>query len=183
MKKVLFTVALVVATFVSANAQFYLGGSLGVETNSNTNPKSSFSISPEIGYYINEKVDVGLDFTFLTSKSQSDAKYSGWEIAPYARYSFCQLGKFEVIGKASVGFGGVDYVGLKSTNFGFNISPILAYSLTKKVVLFTQLNCLSLNFTSISPDGGDSSTHFSFGANANNLVNTSNFPIGFIYKF
>ena len=38
MRNVLFTVALVVATFVSANTQFYAGGSLGFENNSEINP-------------------------------------------------------------------------------------------------------------------------------------------------
>ena len=182
MKKVLLILVVAVATFFSANAQVYVGGSLSFQSNTDIEPKSSFFINPEIGYYINQKFDVGLDFFFQTVKYQADVKGSSWGIAPYARYSFFQFGKFDVIGKGSVGFSFYDSSG-KSTNFNFLVSPILAYSLTEKIVLFTQLNCLSLSFVSGSPDGGESWSRFGFGASTNNLVNTSNLPIGFIYKF
>jgi len=188
MRNVLFTVALVVATFVSANAQFYLGGGLGFENNSELNPKSSLWIFPEVGYCINKKIDVGLEFGFAKEKQQNDLKSSLWSIAPYTRYSFYQLGRFEAIIKGSAGFTYVDgYMQVdrpysKTADFRLKISPILAYNLTEKIVLFTQLNCLSLTFALINPEDSDYSHHFRFGA-SNSLINTSSLPIGFYYKF
>jgi len=183
MKKVLLTLVVAVVTLVGANAQFYGGGSFNLLSNSDEGMKSNISINSEVGYYINEKFDVGLDLGFSFTKRRDDRESSSWSIAPYARYSFFQLGKFEVIGKASTGFYNIDYDGVKSTAFTFNVSPILAYSLTEKVVLFTQLRCLSLNFTSSFHDGDHLNSSFNFGANTNNLINTENLQIGFIYKF
>ena len=188
MKKVLLFVTLVVVTFVSANAQFYLGGTVGFESNSELNPKSSFWVFPEVGYYINKKFDVGLEFGFAKEHQQNDMKSSLWSIAPYARYSFYQFGKFETLIKGSVGFTYVDgYMQVdhpygKTTDFRFHVSPILAYNLTEKIVLFTQLNCLSLTFALIKPEDSDYSHHFRFGA-SNSLINTSSLQIGFFYKF
>ena len=182
MRNVLFTVALILATFVSANAQFYAGGSLGFESNSNSNPKSSVWFSPEIGYYITPKFDVGIDLGFAAEKQQNDMETSSWSFLPYARYSFYQLGKFEVIAKGSAGFTYADTFTGKSTNFRMNISPILACNLTEKIVLFTQLNFLSLTFVLTNPEFGDTSHQFRFGA-SNYLVNTGNLSVGFFYKF
>ena len=180
MKKTVFSLLVVLATLFSANAQFYAGGSLGITSSSNANPKSAFEISPEVGYYINEKFDIGLGLGFSKQKTQNDYEYTSWSVAPYARYSFYQLKNFEVIGKGSVAFSGT---GNSGTTIGVNISPILAYNLTEKIVLFTNLNCFSLNFTSFSPDSGESSSHFSFSTSTRGLLNTSNLPIGLIYKF
>jgi hypothetical protein len=190
MKKVLLTVALTVATFVGANAQIYVGGALGFETNSDKTPldvsvnKSSFSLAPEVGYYLTDKFDIGLDLAFTTGKYQNDDKFTGWAIAPYARYSFFQFGKFELIGKGTIFFGGEDTDnGYKGTEFGVSVFPVLAYSLTDNVVLFSNLKFAGLNFTNTSPDEGDSYTHFGLGVNANSVVNTGDFEIGFVYKF
>ena len=202
MKKVVLVIGLAVAS-MAVNAQLYVGGSLGFSSDSETsknakNEKSAFTFSPEVGYYLSEKLDVGVDLS-ITSGQVGGQGYSEFAAAPYARYSVLQFGKFEVIGKASVGFGAFDYskiAGGKGTKLGVNVSPILAYGLTDNWVLFTQLNCLSLNFTATTPDGGDTYTHFGFGVDANNLVNTaekidvaatdpivSGIQIGFVYKF
>ncbi len=187
MKKVLLIVALALATFAGANAQWYAGGSLGFESNSDKSgidPKSGFSLAPEVGYYLTDKFDIGLDFGFVTGKNQSDDKFSYWIIAPYARYSFLQFGKFEVLGKGSLFFSGYDFDnGDKGTEFGINVAPIVAYNLTDNFVLFTELNFVSLNFTSVSPDGGDTYTQFGLGVDANGIANTGNIQIGMVYKF
>ena len=180
MKKTLFSLFVVLIAIFSANAQFYAGGSLGFNSNSNVNPKSAFEISPEVGYYINEKFDIGLGLGFSKQKTQNDYEYTSWSVAPYARYSFYQLKNFEVIGKGSVAFSGT---GNSGTTIGVNISPILAYNLTEKIVLFTNLNCFSLNFTSYSPNKGSSTSKFGIETSTNNLINTRNLPIGLIYKF
>ncbi len=193
MKRVIFTLVLVATTILGANAQWYLGGSLGFKSNSeetNTDPKSGFGVVPEIGYYLNDKFDIGLDFGFSSFKNQNDKKGSSWAIAPYARYSFFQVGKFETLAKGSVFFGGTDgfmldntFYDRKFTTFGVEVAPLLTYGLTDKVVLFSQLNFLKLNFASITPDGGDAGTSFGLGVDTNDVTNTGNIQIGFVYKF
>ena len=184
MKKVFLTFVVAIATIVCANAQFYIGGGFGFEANSDDNPKHSFSISPEFGFYITQKFDVGLDLSLRSSTTQSNTESTSWVFAPYARYSFFQLEKFEIIGKASVRYAGSEgYYGNKVTSTGVHVSPLLAYNVTRKFVLLTQLNFLSLSATLFSPDGGSSYTRMSFGVNTNNFVNTGNMQIGFILKF
>ncbi len=190
MKK-LITLAIVIFSVVGANAQYYVGGSVGFQSNSketNTNPKSAFTIAPEFGYYLNDKLDIGLDIEFSFDKEQNDDKTTGWAVAPYARYSFFQVSRFEVLAKTSLFFGGdkKEYASggdSKSTNFGLDLVPLLTYGLTEKVVLFSQLNFMRLNFTSTKPDGGDARTSFGIGVDANNVMNTGNIQIGFVYKF
>ena len=182
MRNVLLTVAFVLATFISANAQFYLGGSLSLENSYAGESKTSLWIQPTIGYYINNKFDVGVDFGFNAYNGPSETKLSMFFLEPYARYSFFQIGRFEVLAKGSAGLISLDNSTLKSTRFRLYASPILTYNLTDKIVLFTQLDFFSFSFALDFPKDGDLSYSFHLGA-SNNLVNTSNFPIGFYYKF
>ena len=183
MKKTLFSLLVVLAAIFSANAQFYAGGSLGITSNSDANPKSALEFSPEVGFYITKKFDVGLGLGFKTQTSQNNNEYTSWSFAPYARYSFYQFGKFETLVKGSFALGGNDNAGAKSAFAEFSVSPILAYNLTEEIVLFTNLNCFSLSLSTYAPEVGNSSSRFNFRTTTNGLLNTSNLPVGLIYKF
>ncbi len=213
MKKALLTVALAVATLVGANAQWFVGGGIGFNTNTakdgdgNQLYKSNeFTFTPEVGYSLTEKLDVGLDLSIGTEKTKEgadpEAKGSSWAVAPFAQYSFIEFGKFKVIGKASLSVGGtsgydidattgdIELAGddkLKMMAFGLNITPSLHYVLSDKFTVFGNLNFLTLGFNSatVKYDGDKvgSLTGFNFGVDANNLANTGNIQLGFVYKF
>ncbi len=185
MKKVLLTAAIAVATVFAANAQWYVGGAIGIQSNSEKvgDPKFGINIAPEVGYYLSDKFDVGLDLTFGFSKSQADTKTTDFVFAPYARYSFLQFGKLEVIAK---GQAYIDYThsktgsadGTGSTAFGLRVFPQVAYGLMDNIVLFT-----NLNFASFYVEGGDPGASFGIGVDANNLATLGDIQIGFVYKF
>ena len=61
MKKIL-VAAVVAFSSLAANAQIWMGGSLGFDYTDNDNSKAvtTFTISPEVGYTLDEKWDLGL---------------------------------------------------------------------------------------------------------------------------
>lgn len=235
MKKVLLLVAMVCMGFF-ANAQLYVGGGLGVDFGS-TKPKEGdkskdfgFFISPEVGYSLNDKMDVGVNLSLGVAKYERDIwdgingafdnlglgdmdldwddvelakelKLTTWQFAPYFRYSLVEFGKFKVLGKASLYvLGGkgtlVPHTGniepeYKITQFGLNVTPMLTYDLSEKFVLFTDLNFLSLGFSSskMKIEVGDffsdenTNTGFNLGVDANNAYNVGAITVGFAYKF
>ncbi len=212
MKKGLLTVALVIATIFGASAQVWIGGAAGFNSNSIKNDDgnnilsaSEFSIIPEIGYSVNDKIGVGLTLGFGTegAKRRTNERISGssFSIAPFVQYTALELGKFQLIGRATLGFdshtgygfnedGIVELIGddnSKLTSFGVNVTPFLHYVINDKFNVFGAMNFLSLNFASMSVkyDGEKlgSVNVFNFGVDANNVANTGALQIGFIYKF
>lgn len=196
MKKLL--VLVVAALFaVSASAQLYVGGSLGFSMESVKNDNgdklgtvTAFSLFPEIGYSLNEKIDVGMSFGFgmVSSKPEGmDAiKSNAWEVAPYLRYSLVEFGKFKVMAKASLYAEGYkdDLITQKeATAFGLRVIPVLGYGLSDNFVLLANLNCFGLGVRSEKIKAGDSSFGFGLSGNTNNVMNTSDFQIGFAYIF
>lgn len=195
MKKVTLIMFVAVIGILSANAQFYLGGSLKFGTKT-AKPEggtkttgSQFSIMPEAGYHLNQDLDLGLVLGFSNVKDQNDVKTSNWGVSPYARYSFVEFGRLSVWGQAAFFAGGsdVDKLKTKSTVFGLTVSPVLKYSLSNRFDLMTNLNFFNIGFsqTSTKVDGKKVSTDTSFGLGINSydIATLGNISIGFIYKF
>jgi len=97
MKKYLFMALFAVAA-ISANAQVYLGGTLSLGT---SNVKvgdndgvstTTFGIIPEIGYNITDVFAIGTELGFATSKTEDAKAVNCWEVAPYVRANFAELG-------------------------------------------------------------------------------------------
>ncbi|WP_294593397.1 outer membrane beta-barrel protein [uncultured Bacteroides sp.] len=85
MKKiVMFLFVMMVA--LSVKAQVYVGGTLSVWHDSDLE-STTFIISPEIGYNLNEKWAIGGNIGFAYNKVD-DVKSTAFAIAPYARYSY-----------------------------------------------------------------------------------------------
>ena len=87
MKKVFLTFALML-TAMAASAQFYVGGGVGYsKTESGNNEATVFSITPEVGYVINEDWSVGATLGFENVEDVSKT----FTVEPYVRYTLCQL--------------------------------------------------------------------------------------------
>ena len=214
MKK-LFLIAGLMLTIWTVNAQFYLGGSFGIYENTGKNGQDkkvgfsylNFSIAPEVGYNISDKIDMGLSLIFLNNtrkayqfvgdEMSSKTITTGWGLSPYIRYSIYKFGNFDVLGKAALNYSNntskfYDEAGNQndkrsSTVFGLNISPILFYNLSDRIALYTQLNFLGLDLSSMTEKTSDvktgSSSTFKLGANTDNLATFGELQIGFVYKF
>lgn len=102
MKKLFITLAFVAATFF-CQAQFYVGGSLGLSgTGGKTTVSSSaselstndpkginFTIAPSVGYMFSDNLGAGLDFGFGFDRSKSEQDIAG---TTYTNKSLNQYG-------------------------------------------------------------------------------------------
>ena len=184
MKKIILTVVIALLVGISANAQFYIGGSLSFshssskieEVENSSQPFYTFSISPEIGYQLNEKTAVGLSLSSHLSSSENqpiisniifgiqETKRTDFGIAPYIRYSFLKWKKFDLLGMANVyinkgtttiateldypfGNGFDSKNKTKTTTWGAMIQPVLCYNVSDKLILLSHLNFFRLGFS------------------------------------
>lgn len=174
MKKSILTLALIFFVTV-ANAQIFVGGGVGFNTQSgkvtisdgsNSKEVSSgtstrFSIAPLIGYNLNEKLAVGFQAGFGMSDINSTPNVNPtnsfiyWYANPFARYSFLKFNKFSVYGQGNLNISVNNSKvkvnssissGPSSLNFGFSVFPGMLYDLNKRISLFTELNFFSLSF-------------------------------------
>lgn len=205
-KKNLLVIALAFIT-VAINAQFYVGGSLGYSSvadknddGEKTSSTSNFSFAPKVGYDLNEKFSVGLGFSLgnsgiKTYDSDGDElanpKVSTWEITPFARYTVAEFGKISLLGEGIIFWGGTttdsgisNSPKVKSSTYGLNIAPIIAFAATNRISIEASLNFLNLRYSSEKPDTDFDATRsrFNFGVNSDNLINTNSIQLGFIYK-
>ncbi|MDR1402910.1 MAG: hypothetical protein LBJ60_04305 [Tannerellaceae bacterium] len=195
MKKVTLIMFVAVIGILSANAQFYLGGSLDFKTKTEKpkggakSTQSQFSIAPDVGYSLNQDLDLGIALGFNNEKDISSFKTSSWGISPYARYSFVEFGRFSVWGQAALFVGGskMNKLKTKSTSFGLTLSPVLKYSLSKQFDLTTGLNFFNIGFsrtaTKVNGKKQGTDTSFGLGMDTGDIATLGNVSIGFAYKF
>ena len=196
MKKLFIALALAAATFVGANAQFIIGGTIGGGVNftkasydgddlaSSTN--GGFNIGVKLGYAINDNMEIGLkagiDWMQVTNKTYSpDTKTTtdglGWYVTPNFRYAFLNSNGFQLGLQADVelfGDNGASY-GWNSFGFGINAKPFVAYNVTDHFVVDAELNFIGLGFNYIMnteetapyADDEHKANVFNFGLNVN----------------
>ena len=182
MKKFLVAAALLAAVSAQSFAyDFYAGGSLSY----NTSVASSFNFSPEVGYYLNDKMDVGVDITYIKNNLNSTlSEQTSWAAAPYLQ---CRIAKYGALGlylKGSVYYSRDKFAdGNDTENYGITVTPNVKYALTDRITLFLGLNFLNLSAGVSKDKFGGNTSGFSFLGDANNVVNTGNAQIGFTYNF
>jgi outer membrane protein len=202
MKKIIITIAL--ASFALASqAQLFVGGSIGFETESgkrtfngvSTDMPSCylFEFSPKIGYFISDKFAVGLQPELLIGAVKSisnnvESKHSitSWHLDAFARYEMLSIDKLAFIMKGTIGFGGY---GCKRSNggtitkgnpgswFGINVVPILSYRFTNKFSLEAEFNFLNLGFNRTTNKQADNSSNKTTFNNFVFGVNSANYFI------
>jgi outer membrane protein len=204
MKKIFVAIALVLAASAS-NAQFFVGGSLNLnsgsekENDDKTESYSYFSITPKLGYYLTDEFAVGLRVGYFSDTDKEfdpdfEDKLTGWEFAPFARYTVFSSGKFSIFGEGVLSFAGssTDDDDYKVSNVGFYVAPVLSYKLSDNFSLESSLNFLGLGYnrtkTTVdnplsSDDDVSVSSGFGLNADSDNLIDVSNFTIGFVYEF
>ena len=202
MKKLFITIAFVAAAMF-AQAQFFIGGSLGMDyTKAKLNSTDvakvfSWDVTPSVGFMFNDKMGVGLDLgigmiTETNLITDDKENITVWAVAPYFRYVFAEVDNFKFYADAKVALGGgkprikVDNswnaTGIKATYFGAGIVPGMAYMLTDNISMNCTLNILSLGFKQNKITGDNDfeyqQTEFDFGVNDSTPI-----EIGFFYTF
>lgn len=130
----------------------------------------SWLIAPKVGFFLNDDLAVGISIGVGANKTktfgynannkweelQKQSNFS-WELAPFARYYAFRAGKFAVALEAELAFGSTGRGkvtvgssttkgGFKTSTLGFNVRPVLAYSVSEKIDLECNLNFLALGY-------------------------------------
>lgn len=148
MKKIILA-AIVAASSLAANAQVWVGGSLGFNVTDKDNADKSemiFQVAPEVGYSLNENWDVAvaLDLSMLQNvNGVKDDNVTAFEVSPYARYTFAKSGIASFFVDGVVSFGSYKPKGVDATtSFSIGLRPGVKVALSEKVCLVTAIGQL-----------------------------------------
>ncbi|MDE6576907.1 MAG: porin family protein [Muribaculaceae bacterium] len=183
MKKIVLLAMLIIAS-VSASAQFYVGGAVGVYREFDEN-YTEFSILPEIGYNFN-------DSWALAAQVGYQHKYDeGWKsnlgvINPYARWTFFHSEKNFVSlfldGGFDLAFGNAKYRDEDSSDtaivYGIGIKPGVSFNFTDHFSIEAHLGGLTYENGNNAAKNANVVTP-NFGLN----FKTTNLNLGFVYTF
>ena len=192
MKKVLLMAAFAVAT-LTANAQFYVGGSVSFNSEKagkDADAVTSFKLAPEFGYALSENFAVGAEISFSSSngednafgikdpmtgelaKVKGDKSYSTFRVAPYARYTFYKTGiaSFFVDGGVGFNFFNED----RGMVIGIGVRPGVKIAASEKVDLVAKLGYLGYQFANEKAGEG---SKFGLG------IDNTNISFGVFYNF
>jgi hypothetical protein len=128
MKKLFITIVFVAAAMF-ANAQFFIGGNLGLSTQGGKDkltsggltveqdaPKSfGFQFAPSLGYMFNDNIGIGIDFMIGMAKTTekdytvdpvltTTTKTTTIGFAPYFRYVFAEVDNFKFYGDVKLAY-------------------------------------------------------------------------------
>ena len=208
MKKVFLVMMFAVVTAVCAQAQLFVGGSLGVDFTASKEVEGSttekgpatffIEFSPMVGFSLSDNFAVGLKagLGLLNSNNRADeptkAKVTLWEFAPFARYTLVSAGDVSLLAEATLGIQGATTKDTRgsTTNegpsvfgFGFSAMPILSYSFTDKLSIEARPNLFRFVFgvvtTKYPGDSDNKDTDTYLGFG----VNPSRVPIEFRSEF
>lgn len=174
MKKILMTL-FVAAMAMTANAQVYVGGSVGigsVKFGSN-DAETTYKFVPEIGYNLNKDWAVGLAFGYQKGACSigngnygQDVSTELVQVNPYVRYTAVKTNFVNVFVDGGVGFGSYKDLG---TQFQLGLRPGVAVNLNKNISFVAHVGFIG--FESFSPKGdGDSSNTVGVDLDGNNIT-------------
>lgn len=149
MKKIILS-AIIVASAMTANAQAWIGGELGFNSTtykggSNKETLSNVTISPEIGYNLDENWAVAAKLEYSHFEDGGTANAVG--INPYVRYTFAKTGNLSFFIDGGLSWTSTHYKGedKNANTYGIGFNPGLAYAISKKVSLVAHIGDFSYN--------------------------------------
>ena len=118
MKKLFITLAFVAAA-AFAQAQFFVGGNLGVKIGNTTVESTktqkvfNFNVTPNVGFMFSDNMGAGIELNFdsqkITTPKDGDApetwtKTTTFGVTPYFRYVFAEVDNFRFYADAKINF-------------------------------------------------------------------------------
>ena len=140
MKKIMMTLAAALIA-VSASAQFYVGGGVGIGTakvkvGGYSESATTYKFVPEVGYNFDENWAAGVAFGWQGSSKRGQKAV---EVNPYVRYTFFRHSIVGVFVDGGAGYkhnyGGSDH----SNAFNVGLRPGVALNLNKKLSFVTHV--------------------------------------------
>lgn len=190
MKKLFLMAAMMVAT-LAASAQVYVGGGLGLGSSKadydGAEATTTFRITPEIGYHLDDNWAVGIALGYGHSKT-GDVKTDIFSIEPYARYTFVKWNDVGLFIEGGLGYshakeseemttgGKTIEVSEKTNEFYIGVRPGLSIALNNKLTFMTKIGWLG--YSSVDYDSKNYKVNdFSLDFDTNNIV------FGLYYNF
>lgn len=126
MKKV-FAMLLLAMASVAANAQLYLGGTLGIGVENasydgESATSTAFAIDPEVGYNFNDTWAVGATIG-VQYQNVSEIDVTTVTVLPYVRGTFARAGIFDFFGEVALGYGHQSVEGHGASGFVAGLRP------------------------------------------------------------
>ena len=139
----LFLLVVIVMAAISASAQegIYLGGGISLWRNNDVD-KTSFSITPDVGYNLSEKWAVGVELAYAHKGYDGEDAIStnAFALAPYARYSFYENKIVRLFLDMGFGFSTYKEKHVDSVNgFEIGVKPGLAVKLNDNFSFITKV--------------------------------------------
>jgi hypothetical protein len=211
MKKIVIFLTFIFASTLFCKSQFFIGGNVGftatggkTENNDNSvksESSFSYSLNPQFGFRISEKMDVGAYLTFGHdhSNDNNDPEFITNELSlgfrPFLRYYAFVHNKFSVYGEFTAIYnysveksksGDTEFDDVKTASMGFLAYPGMSYKLSDKVELMAGIGLFSLGVSHDIEKSGDNkemSTNFHLGVNMDHILTTGSVSVGAIFRF
>lgn len=202
MKKIILA-AIVAVSAMTANAQTWVGGSLGFNSTTNTvkvgdastdETSTNFEIAPEIGYNLDENWAIAVKVAYSHSAEKAldfdgykmKGRANSFSINPYVRYTFLKAGNFSAFVDGGIAVSTTHYNGSSDVisnplAFGVGINPGLAYAVSNKVTLVAHVGDLSFVTSTIKTK--NATPEVKHTTNAFNLGLTNAISFGAYYNF
>jgi outer membrane protein len=209
MKKVLFS-AVALLAFGFANAQeeaatpaegfskgsIFLSGTVGYSSEKQDDLKvNSYVVAPRVGYFINEKIALGLGLGFGNGKVEFDgetaAENKTVEFSAFGRY-YLKTAKFAPFAELNVNYGTTSYEfmgtiaggdlapfgsGEDVNTFSVNVAPGFNYFVSERFALETSVGILGYSSSKEDVDGAEAVNKFELG------LDFASINFGLLYKF
>jgi hypothetical protein len=210
MKKLILTCLIAAGAISAVNAQdkglqgtWFAGGQLAFGTTNNNNTKektTSTTVLPIVGSFIAPSVAIGVGVGYIGETAKVDGEKIGsadlFVIKPLVRKYWNVSGGLFFFGQAAlpVLFGttkvyNIPVIGeakATSTSVALQLAPGFDYVINKWLTIETSFDIFSVGFDSSKPDGGKSSSDFSFNANPFNSISdrtVGNLQVGVKFLF
>lgn len=140
MKK-LFLTLIVALVSLTASAQVYVGGEVGLWRNTDDN-FTNFTLAPEVGYHLSDKwaigVGIGYSHDYYNPNDVDDKDYgksNTFALNPYARWSCIKFGPVSFILDMGFGIGATKDKGADEsyTVWNIGVKPGIKVSLAKNI--------------------------------------------------
>ena len=174
MKKILMSL-FVAAMAMTANAQVYVGGSVGVGSVKlgSHDAETTYKFMPEVGYNLNSDWAIGVALgyqkgacTLGKGAYAQDVDTELLQVNPYVRYTAVKSKLINVFVDGGVGFGSYKD---KGTQFELGLRPGVAVNLNENISFVAHVGFVG--FESFSPKGdGDSSNTVGVDLDGNNIT-------------
>ena len=160
MKKII-TLTMLALSALSAQAQFWVGGSMNIIHSKEDNPTAettgqtttfAFKLMPEVGYHLTDKValalSAGYKHTYLHDVNNNipydeSRSTDSYYLTPYVRYYF-NNGRLRLFTNGEIPFSSDDH----GTNIGLALRPGVEFEVCPRMGLLCYVGALSYNHSS-----------------------------------